>query len=157
MSKMVAEVLKKYEIYTHQLIPNAIVNLSAYIWAMRSQGACVDAEAFCRIHELHYHTKARPSVKLHNNFGYYNFSYKKYMRFSMLAYRTMWPSEWTKEWFYAIPKITSPSLSFLLTTTSIVPILVMSLSDLSTTSVGVSCYAPTRVVGLWGQKFRHAY
>lgn len=75
MFKMVAEVLKKYEIYTHQLIPNGIVNLIVYIWAMRSQGARVDAKAFCRIHELHYHTNARPSVKLHNNFGCYNFAY----------------------------------------------------------------------------------
>jgi hypothetical protein len=32
--EMVGEVLKKFEIYLHQLIPNAIVRLSVYIWAL---------------------------------------------------------------------------------------------------------------------------
>jgi hypothetical protein len=36
--EMIGEVLKKFEIYLHQLTPNAIVRLSVYIWALRSQG-----------------------------------------------------------------------------------------------------------------------
>jgi hypothetical protein len=35
---MIAIVLKKFGIYLHQLTPNAIVRLSVYIWALRSQG-----------------------------------------------------------------------------------------------------------------------
>jgi hypothetical protein len=35
---IIGEVLKKFEIYLHQLTPNAIVKLSVYIWALRSQG-----------------------------------------------------------------------------------------------------------------------
>jgi hypothetical protein len=35
---MIADVLKKFEVYLHQLTPNAIVRLSVYIWALRSQG-----------------------------------------------------------------------------------------------------------------------
>jgi hypothetical protein len=38
LNKMIADVLKKYGIYFHQLTPNAIVRLSVYIWALRSQG-----------------------------------------------------------------------------------------------------------------------
>jgi hypothetical protein len=34
--EMIGEVLKKFEIYLHQLTPNAIVRLSVYIWALRS-------------------------------------------------------------------------------------------------------------------------
>jgi hypothetical protein len=56
---MVVEVLEKFGIYLHQLTPNAIVRLSVYIWALRSQGVEPLAEAFCRVHELHYQTKAR--------------------------------------------------------------------------------------------------
>jgi hypothetical protein len=41
--EMVDEVLKKFEIYLHQLTPNAIVRLSVYIWALRSQGKSADA------------------------------------------------------------------------------------------------------------------
>jgi hypothetical protein len=38
LNKMIANVLKKYGIYLHQLTPNTIVRLSVYIWALRSQG-----------------------------------------------------------------------------------------------------------------------
>jgi hypothetical protein len=59
---MIGEVLKNFEIYLHQLTTNAIVRLSVFIWALRSQGMSPDAEAFCRVHELHYQTKARETV-----------------------------------------------------------------------------------------------
>jgi hypothetical protein len=45
--EMIGEVLKKFEIYLHQLTPNAIVILSVYIWAPRSQGKSANAEGFC--------------------------------------------------------------------------------------------------------------
>jgi hypothetical protein len=51
---IIGEVLKIFEIYLHQLTPNAIVRLSVYIWALRSQGISANAEGFCRVHELHY-------------------------------------------------------------------------------------------------------
>jgi hypothetical protein len=34
---IIGEVLKKFEIYLHQLTPNAIIRLSVYIWALRSK------------------------------------------------------------------------------------------------------------------------
>ena len=34
--EIVAEILKRFGIYLHQLTPNAIVRLSVYIWALRS-------------------------------------------------------------------------------------------------------------------------
>ena len=73
---MIADVLARFGIHLHQLTPNAIVRLSVYIWALRSQEAEPLAEAFCRAHELHYQTKARED-ELHDNFGCYNFAYRK--------------------------------------------------------------------------------
>jgi hypothetical protein len=73
LNDMIGEVLKNFEIYLHQLTPNAIVRLSVYIWALRSQGMDANAEAFYRVHELHYQTKARADG-LHRNFGCYNFA-----------------------------------------------------------------------------------
>jgi hypothetical protein len=58
LNEMIGEVLDNYEIFLHQLTPNAIVRLSIFIWALRSQGMNPNAEAFCRVHELHYQTKA---------------------------------------------------------------------------------------------------
>ena len=96
---MIGEVLKNFEIYLHQLTPNAIVRLSAFIWALRSQGMSANAKAFCRVHELHYQTKAR-AYGLHKNFGCYNFAYRKDTKAPLIGYRTKWPTGWTNEWFY---------------------------------------------------------
>jgi hypothetical protein len=99
LNEMIGEVLKNFEIYLHQLTPNTIVRLSVFIWALQSQGMSPDAEAFCRVHELHYQTKARADG-LHENFGCYNFAYCKDTKAPVLSYRTKWPTGWKGEWFY---------------------------------------------------------
>jgi hypothetical protein len=71
---IIGEVLKKFDIYLHQLTPNAIVRLSVFIWALRSQGMSANAKSFCQVHELHYQTKVRANG-LHKNFGCYIFAY----------------------------------------------------------------------------------
>jgi hypothetical protein len=96
---IIGEVLKRFEIYLHQLTPNAIVRLSVYIWALRSQGISANAEGFCRVHELHYQTKGRADG-LHKNFGCYNFAYRKDTKAPVIGYHTKWPTKWTNEWFY---------------------------------------------------------
>jgi hypothetical protein len=99
LNKMIADVLKKFGIYLHQLTPNAIVRLSVYIWALRSQGVESFGEGFCRVHELHYQTKARGDG-LHENFGCYNFAYRKTTKFPVISYGSKWPAGWKSEWFY---------------------------------------------------------
>jgi hypothetical protein len=99
LNKMIGEVLENYKIYLHHLTPNAIVRLSVFIWALRSQGIDPNAEAFCRVHELHYQTKAREDG-LYENFGCYNFAYRKDMKTLVVSYRTKWPTDWKNEWFY---------------------------------------------------------
>jgi hypothetical protein len=94
--------LKRFNIYLHQLTPNAIVRLGVFICVVWSQGVEPDAEAFCeafcQIHELHFQTKATRGY--HNNFGCYNFSYRRNVLFTTLAYRSKWLNEWAKEWIY---------------------------------------------------------
>jgi hypothetical protein len=58
-----------------------------------------NAEGFCRVHELHYQTKARTDG-LHKNFGCYKFVYQKDTKAPVIGYRTKWPTRWTNEWFY---------------------------------------------------------
>jgi hypothetical protein len=96
---MIADVLERFGIHLHQLTPNAIVRLSVYIWALRSQEAEPLAEGFCRAHELHYQTKAREDG-LHDNFGCYNFAYRKDAKYPVISYHTKWPVGWKGEWFY---------------------------------------------------------
>jgi hypothetical protein len=99
MHGMIADVLENFEIYLHQLTPNAIVRLIVFIWALRSQGVEPLAEAFYRVHELHYQTKAREDG-LHENFGCYNFAYRKDMKTPVVSYCTKWPTGWKTKWFY---------------------------------------------------------
>jgi hypothetical protein len=96
LNDMIGEVLKNIEIYLHQLTPNAIVRLSVFIWALRSQGMDANAEVFCWVHELHYQMKARADG-LHKNFGCYNFAYRKDTKAPIIGYRTKWPTRWTNE------------------------------------------------------------
>jgi hypothetical protein len=99
LNEMIGKVLDNFEIFLHQLTPNAIVRLSIFMWALRSQGMDPNVEAFCRVHELHYQTKARED-RLHENFGCYNFVYRKDTKAPVLSYRTKWPTGWKSEWFY---------------------------------------------------------
>jgi hypothetical protein len=93
---MIGEVLKRFEIYLHQLTPNTIVRLNIYIWGLRSQGKSANAKGFCRSHELHYQTKARADG-LHKNIRCYNLTYQKDTKAPVIGYRTKWPTGWTNE------------------------------------------------------------
>jgi hypothetical protein len=99
LHEMIADVLENFEIYLHQMTPNTIVRLSVFIWALRSQAVEPLTEASCRVHKLHYQTKARED-RLHENFGCYNFSYRKDMKTPVVSYCTKWPTSWKSEWFY---------------------------------------------------------
>jgi hypothetical protein len=69
LSSFVVEVLKIFEIYLHQLTPEAIIRMNIFVWAVRSQGLEPDAKSFCNIHELLYETKPWGKEQYHNNFG----------------------------------------------------------------------------------------
>lgn len=92
LHKTLVAMLKRFNIYLHQLTPNAIVRLRIIIWAVRSQGVGISdealCEAFCQVHELHFQTKATGG--LHNNFGCYNFAYRRGVMSPAPAYRSKW-------------------------------------------------------------------
>jgi hypothetical protein len=57
LSKFVVEVLKIYQVYLHQITPEAIIRMGIFVWAMRSQGLEPNAKRFFSMHELLYETK----------------------------------------------------------------------------------------------------
>jgi hypothetical protein len=69
LSKFLVEVLMTFEIYLHQITPEAIIKMGIFIWDMRSQGLEPSAKCFCNMHELSYETKATGKEQYHNNFG----------------------------------------------------------------------------------------
>jgi hypothetical protein len=58
LSKFVVEVLNIYQIFLHQITPEAIIRMGIFVWAIRSQGLEPSAKCFCIMHELLYETKA---------------------------------------------------------------------------------------------------
>jgi hypothetical protein len=57
LSKFAVEVLKIYQVYLHQNMPEAIIRMGIFVWAVKSQGLEPNAKSFCNIHELLYETK----------------------------------------------------------------------------------------------------
>jgi hypothetical protein len=100
LDKMLVEVLKTFEIYLHELTPEAIIKVGGFIWAMRSQGLVPDDRCFCNIHELSYQTKAIGKEQYHNNFGCYSFVPRAEASYLVPTFRKKWLGSWMQEWFY---------------------------------------------------------
>jgi hypothetical protein len=100
LSNFVAEILKIFEIYLHQLTPEAIIRMGIFVWAMRSQGLEPNAKSFCNIHELLYETKPWGKEQYHNNFGCYSFDARSGSSCPVPTFRKRWPDDWMMEWFY---------------------------------------------------------
>ena len=69
LSRFLVEVLKTFQIFLHQLTPEAIIRMGLFIWAVRSQGLEPSARCFCSMHELLYETKATCKERYQNNSG----------------------------------------------------------------------------------------
>jgi hypothetical protein len=100
LSSFVVEVLKIFEIYFHQLTPEAIIRMNIFVWAVRSQGLEPDAKSFCNIHELLYETKPWGKEQYRNNFGCYSFGSRSESSCPVPTFRKRWPGDWMTEWFY---------------------------------------------------------
>ena len=90
LHKMLVEMLNRFEICLHQLIPKALIKVRIFIWVMRSQGLEPDVDCFCNIHELSNQKKATGKEQYHNNFGCYNFVYRSDMRCPVPMFRKKW-------------------------------------------------------------------
>jgi hypothetical protein len=100
LSKFLVEVLKTFEIYLHQITPEAIIRMGVFVWAMRSQGLESNAKCFCNMHELSYETKATDKEQYHNNFGCYGFVPRSDVSYSVPTFRKRWLGTLMQEWFY---------------------------------------------------------
>ena len=67
LSNFVIEVLKTFQVYLHQLTPEAIIKMGIFVWVVRSQGLEPNAKSFCSMHELLYETKPWGKEQYHNN------------------------------------------------------------------------------------------
>jgi hypothetical protein len=100
LSRFVDEVLKIYQIFLHQITPEAVIRMGIFVWAVRSQGLEPSARCFCSMNELSYETKAMGKEQYHNNFGCYSFVARSGASYPVLVFRKRWPGAWMTECFY---------------------------------------------------------
>ena len=53
MDPAIPEILARYRLAMHHLTPNAMVQLSKFLWAVRTFEGSVSVDAFCRLYEMH--------------------------------------------------------------------------------------------------------
>jgi hypothetical protein len=100
LSSFVVEVLKIFQIFLHQITPDAIIRMGIFVWAVRSQGLEPNAKSFCSMHKLLYETKPWGKEQYHNNFSCYSFVASSGSSCPVPTFRKRWPGDWMKEWFY---------------------------------------------------------
>ncbi|TVU03794.1 hypothetical protein EJB05_50641, partial [Eragrostis curvula] len=102
-------VLERYSIQIRHLTPNAFVQLSKFIWAVRSQNAKLSSDAFIRFYSWHLQNKKVPFNNdiFHSQYGLCTFQPRYFGRRSRVkkvalipAQKNRW-GEWMDYWFYA--------------------------------------------------------
>jgi hypothetical protein len=75
---MLVDILLKFQVQIHQLTPNAIVQLSKYIWAVTGFGGILSAEGFTKMYELHYQPRKIEvdGVEVQGQYKWLNFHVK---------------------------------------------------------------------------------
>jgi hypothetical protein len=100
------DVLRKFQVQLHQLTPNAIVQMSKFIWAITSCRGHPNAEVSAHHYELHYQNK-----KIHLDgcntmvaaqFGCISFHPSRFGNHARLTPSThnKWTRGWDSNWFY---------------------------------------------------------
>jgi hypothetical protein len=73
------DILLKFQAQLHQLMPNAIAQLSKYFWVVGSFKGVPEGNAFVKWYELHYQPKKVdiPEGEMFAQYGYLNFHAKR--------------------------------------------------------------------------------
>jgi hypothetical protein len=100
------DILRKFQFQLHQLMPNAIIQIVKFIWAITSCGGHPTTDVFAHYYELHYQNT---KVHLHGSkatfaaqFGCISFHPSRFGGRAKLALamRNKWTTGWDGNWFY---------------------------------------------------------
>jgi hypothetical protein len=97
------DILLYFQTQLHQLMPNAITQLSKSFFAVGSFGGEPSGNAFVKRYELHYQPKTMetPEGDRIAQYGCLNFHAKRDGSSKLsLTIKNKWSSGWTKSWFY---------------------------------------------------------
>jgi hypothetical protein len=102
---MFSDILLMFQVQLHQLTPNAIGELSKYIWEVATFGGVPSANGFMKRYELHYQPKKMSvdGAKVLTQYGCINFQAKCYGGQGVkltVAIKNKWSGGWTRAWFH---------------------------------------------------------
>jgi hypothetical protein len=103
---IMSDILLKFQVQLHQLTPNAIGQLSKYIWAVAGFGGMPSTNGFAKLYELHYQPKKMSVNKvkvLATQYGCINFHAKHHAGQGVrliVAVKNKWFRAWTRARFY---------------------------------------------------------
>jgi hypothetical protein len=103
---VLVDILHKFRVLVHQLMPNAIVKISKFIWVITSCGGRPTADVFAQHYELHYQNKKMhlegSETTLAAQFGCIALHPTRFGNQAKLtpAMRNKWTSGRDGNWFY---------------------------------------------------------
>jgi hypothetical protein len=100
LSRFVLEVLKIYQVYLHQITPEAIIRMGIFVWTVRSQGLEPNAKSFCSMHGLLYETNPVAKSNIITILAAIASSLALAQAAPCQPSGKRWPRDWMKEWFY---------------------------------------------------------
>jgi hypothetical protein len=94
------DILLKFQVELHQVTPNAMVQLSKYIWAVMSFKGVPSTDGFARRYELHYQPRKMEvdADEVQGQYGCLNFHAKCGGQRAKLtiAVKNKWSGTWTQ-------------------------------------------------------------
>jgi hypothetical protein len=101
LRRFFVEVLKTFQIFLHQLTPEAIIRMGLFIWAVRSQGLEPSARCFSTC--MNFCTRRRlPTRSSTTTTSVVMDSLLDPMQAIQFLHSKKWPGAWMEEWYYVM-------------------------------------------------------
>ncbi|PUZ65799.1 hypothetical protein GQ55_3G253900 [Panicum hallii var. hallii] len=106
LDAVVVRIHRNFDMYLHHLTPNAVLQLSVYMWALKTMGVSPSVENFVRAHTIHHQPlhmermQGSTVVKEEAQFASLNFKYHSDVEAPVVCYKNKWDKYWNAYWFY---------------------------------------------------------
>ncbi|PVH62313.1 hypothetical protein PAHAL_3G264000 [Panicum hallii] len=106
LDAVVVRIHRNFDMYLHHLTPNAVLQLSVYMWASKTMGVSPSVENFVQAHTIHHQPlhmermQGSTVVKEEAQFASLNFKYHSNVEAPVVCYKNKWDKYWNAYWFY---------------------------------------------------------
>jgi hypothetical protein len=100
LDAVVVRIHRNFDMYLHHLTPNAVLQLSVYMWASKTMGVSPSVENFVQAHTIHHQPlhmermQGSTVVKEEAQFASLNFKYHSNVEAPVVCYKNKWDKYW---------------------------------------------------------------